>query len=135
MNGQTFTHNGLTANTQYIYRACAPNNGIKVCSDDGASATTQAQAAATPPSGLKPFNITTTSLGISWTDNSSAETGFRIELKVNGVFNPAGTTAANSNAFTLTGLQPNTTYELRICALTAAGAACSESALVKTKSN
>jgi len=65
------------------------------------------------------------SIGLSWTDNSSNETGFRIERRiVDGSFELAGTTGANSGSaasFTDTGLDGSTAYEYQVIAFNGIG--------------
>jgi titin len=134
-NGTSCTITGLLPNTRYVFRVCAVNGSFLGCSTTTTSATTLAQVSLAPPSGLKTFNITATSIGVTWVDNSSGETGFRIELMVNGVFTTKGTTAANTQNFAITGLQPNTTYEFRVCAVSGSSAQCSASKTATTASN
>jgi hypothetical protein len=134
-NATSSTITGLSPNTQYTFRVCAVNGAFLGCSTTTTFATTLPQASLAPPSGLKASNITANSISLTWVDNSSGETGFRIELMVNGVFASMGTTAANAQNFTITGLRPNTAYQFRVCALSGTSAQCSASATATTASN
>jgi uncharacterized delta-60 repeat protein len=68
------------------------------------------------PSHLSTTGVTASTVTLTWTDNSSDETGFSIERGpgVNGTFAVVGTAAANSSAFTDTGLAANTSYTYRV---------------------
>ncbi len=76
---------------------------------------------------LAPSNVTVNTasdsqLNVSWNDNSSDETGFRIERAVSGgSYTEIATVASNSTSFQNTGLQPNTVYNYRIRAYNDAG--------------
>ena len=69
---------------------------------------------------LAPSNLTgtvasTTQINLSWTDNSTNETGFKIERKTGtGAYSVIGTTAADITIFNDIGLIPSTTYTYRV---------------------
>jgi len=59
--------------------------------------------------------LSTTSINLSWSDNSSNETGFKIERKSGvGNFSLISTISSGTNNFVDTGLSQNTTYTYRI---------------------
>lgn len=67
------------------------------------------------PSNLTGTVASTTQINLSWTDNSTNETGFKIERKTgNGTYAVVGTTATNVTTFNNTGLTPNTSYTYRV---------------------
>ncbi len=72
----------------------------------------------TAPTGLTATAASATQINLSWTDNSSDETGFKIE-------SPAGTalttTAANATSYNATGLTCNTSYTFVVKATNANG--------------
>ena len=62
---------------------------------------------------------------VSWTDASANETGFEVELRVNGgAWTPAATTGADATSVLVGGLTYDTSYEFRVRACN--GALCSE---------
>jgi len=68
------------------------------------------------PSGLKAMGVTTSRIDLSWTDNSSNESGFHIERSPNGSSSwlQVGTVGANVEAWSNTGLPLATTYYYRV---------------------
>ncbi|MCB2204572.1 S8 family serine peptidase [bacterium] len=74
------------------------------------------------PSGLSVSNIGQNSADISWNDNSSNETGFRIEYKVSSNSTWSSTTVgSNVTNTTLSGLSSSTTYDVRVFAYNGTG--------------
>lgn len=76
---------------------------------------------ATPSLPLQP-TATATSLTLVWDDQSSGESGFKIERKTGtgGTFAEIDTVGANVGTYTNTGLTPSTTYCYRVRAFSAA---------------
>jgi uncharacterized protein YxeA len=112
----SYSHTGLTCGTSYNYEIKATNaNG------DSTSVTASATTSACPPNvptGLTATATSQTQIDLSWTDNSSDETGFKIEQ-------PAGTliqtTAADATSYSHTGLTCGTSYNYEIKATNANG--------------
>ena len=77
------------------------------------------QPSPNPPSGLTLSALSTSSLQLSWGDESDNETGFRIEGKkgTGQPFRLTATVGANVVNYSWTGLNKNTTYCARIAAL------------------
>lgn len=74
------------------------------------------------PSGLAAVTASSTTINLTWTDNSDNETGFRIERKlVSGSFAEIGTVAAGVTTFGDTGLTPSTQYIYRVRAYNGSG--------------
>jgi len=76
---------------------------------------------ATPPlapSGLTATPVSPSQINLAWTDNSSDETGFKVESPAGTLIN---TTAANATSYSHTGLTCNTTYNYQVKATSAAG--------------
>ncbi len=67
------------------------------------------------PSGLAATVLSSTTIRLSWVDNSNNETSFRIERKQgSGSFSEVGNVAANVTTFDSTGLSPDTAYTFRV---------------------
>lgn len=60
---------------------------------------------------------------LNWTDNSSNESGFRVERATGstGAFSVISTTGANVSSYVDTSLAPSTLYRYRVCAFNSAG--------------
>src|SRR5262249_10058857 len=82
-------------------------------------------SAPTAPSGLSATAASTSQINLSWTDNSSNETGFKIERATDSGFTQnltlVTTTAAGVTSYSNTGLTSNTTYYYRVRATNASG--------------
>jgi len=74
-------------------------------------------SAPTAPSGLTATAVSQTQINLSWTDNSSDETGFKIYRGATLVT----TTAANATTYSDTGLTCNTAYTYTVIATNAGG--------------
>ena len=89
-----------------------------------------AQTLPTQPTVLSYFSLTETSIYLGWSDNSSNETGFRVERCTGtmlfcaanpGAWSLLTTTAANVSTFIDNGLAPGTTYVWRVQAFNDVG--------------
>ena len=102
--------------TEYTYR-------VSACNSAGcASSTVTASTPLAPPSGLAASAVSDTQIDLSWVDQSSAESEYRIERRVSGgTFSQIAVKAANSTSHEDTGLAPSTTYEYQVLACDAAG--------------
>ena len=118
----SYSNTGLTANTNYYYRVRATNAGGDSPYSNEANATTLDTAPAAP-SGLTATAISTTQINLSWTDNASNETGFKVERKTGtgGTYAQIGTVGANVTTYNDTGLTSGTTYFYRVRATNAVG--------------
>ncbi len=88
------------------------------------------------PSNLAATTISTSQINLSWTDNSTNETGFRIERCKNATctnFVEVAQVGANVTTFSNTGLTKNSTYRFRVRAFNTDGnSAYSNIAAAKT---
>lgn len=74
-----------------------------------------------PPSGLVASVVSKTQIDLTWADNSSNETGFKIERKEgSGAFTVVGTTAKDVHMYSDQSLTEKTTYFYRVFAVSAA---------------
>ncbi|MDD2816703.1 MAG: choice-of-anchor Q domain-containing protein [Thiotrichaceae bacterium] len=118
-NATTYSHTGLTCGTTYSYSLKATN-----AAGDSAAITASATTTACPvsipnaPSTLTATTISTTQIDLTWVDNSSNETGFKLESPVGTLLN---TTAANATTYSHTGLTCGTTYSYSLKATNLAG--------------
>ncbi len=79
--------------------------------------------APTAPSGLSATTASSSQINLAWTDNSSNETGFKIERKTGttGAYVQIATTSANATSYSDTALTVSTTYNYRIRATNSVG--------------
>ena len=132
----TFRNVGLDPETAYWFRVRAFNQyGYSDYSNTIVVTTKSGRPAA--PSGLQAPNIWATKVDLSWTDNSSDETGFSIERSENGTnFGEVGTTVADDHSFRNVGLNPETAYWFRVRAFNEYGySEYSNTILITTKSD
>ncbi len=74
------------------------------------------------PTALGATSAGTNSINLAWSDNSTDETGFRIERKIGaGAYATVTTTTANVTSFADTGLSHSTTYTYRVFAINTNG--------------
>jgi hypothetical protein len=124
-NVTSYSNTGLSASTSYSYRVRAYNTGGNSGYSNTASATTQ--AAPTVPAA--PTNLIATAasksqINLTWTDNATNETGFKIERCKGSTctnFAQIATVGANVTSYSSTGLSSNTTYRFRVRAYNATG--------------
>ncbi len=118
-----YNDTGLASNTTYFYRVRATNAIGDSTYSNEASATTQLTAPAAP-SGLSATSISPSQINLVWTDNSSNETGFKIERKTGsgGTYAQIATVAASVTTYSdTTGLTFGTSYFYRVRATNAGG--------------
>ena len=119
-NVTTRSNTNLTPGTTYYYRVLAYNGGGTSNYSNTASATTLSVPAA--PSNLTATAVSSKQVNLSWTDNSSDETGFRIYRSTNGVsFSWVATAGANVTTYSNIGRKASTTYYYRVTAQNANG--------------
>lgn len=120
-NSTSYSDRGLTPITTYSYRVRALNDQDSSPFSNEAGATTLPDPPAAP-TGLSVRVASPTQLTLTWTDNSSNETGFAIWRKVgSGDFSRLSGTPANVTTFTDRGLTPNTAYTYRVRAGNSSG--------------
>jgi hypothetical protein len=113
-----FADTSVIGGLSFDYRVRATNQGVDSAPSNIATVSTPA-IPASPPSGLTATVISSSRVDLSWTDNSSNETGFRIERRVagGGNFATVASTAANVRIAQDTSVSAQTTYEYRVKAL------------------
>jgi len=124
-NVTSYSNTGLTPSTSYSYRVRAYNAAGDSDYSNTASAVTQA-APALPaaPTNLVATAVSKSQINLTWTDNASNETGFRIERCKGSTctnFSQIATVGANVTSYANTKLTANTTYRYRVYAYNASG--------------
>ncbi|MGV3722807.1 MAG: fibronectin type III domain-containing protein, partial [Actinomycetota bacterium] len=116
VNVTSYADTNLTPNTTYTYRVFTVNaSGDSLPSAEAGGATFPEVPA--DPGAVTVAAESDASLRIDWLDNSSNETGFRIERSSGGGFTQVGAVNANVATFTDTGLLSNATYTYRVRAV------------------
>jgi fibronectin type 3 domain-containing protein len=121
-NVRTFNDTSVAASTLYRYRVLAFNAAGNSSPSNVAEVTTGAVPVA--PSGLTATSVAATSVSLRWNDNSSNESGFRIERCAGSSctnFQQVGQTGTGVSTFTNSGLTRNQTYRYRVRAFNANG--------------
>lgn len=100
----------------------------------GAASISIVSPAPAAPTNLSLKVVSRNQINLTWTDNSTNETGFFIERSLNGTsFTQIATVGANVRTYSATGLTPNTQYFFRVRAYNSAGkSAYTNIAKVKT---
>ena len=124
-NVTSYSNTGLTALTSYSYRVRAYNTaGDSDYSNTASAVTLEAPALPLAPSNLVASAVSKSQINLTWTDNSSNETGFRIERCKGSTctnFALIATVGANVTSYSNTKLNANTTYRYRVYAYNTSG--------------
>jgi hypothetical protein len=114
---------GLAAGTAYVFRVRAANAGGYSGYSNTVTVTTPAPYPTTPaaPSGLSGKGVSPGTVQLTWTDNSSNETSFRIEKLNGGSYQEVLVVGANMTTAQVGGLNPGTSYSFRVRAANAVG--------------
>jgi hypothetical protein len=112
---------GLSPSTTYVFRVRAFNAaGVSPYSPTATATTPQVPLGV--PTSLTAAALNRSQIRLAWRDNSSAETGFRIERSTNNKsFSVVATAAAGVTTFTDSGLRGGATYYYRVFAVNAGG--------------
>lgn len=122
-NTTSATIDGLTPSTTYEFKVVAVNSAGN-SPDSNIHEITTPDVTETPPiapSGLSVGSATSSSLTLTWKDNSNNETGFKVyrSSTQSGTYNEIATTTSAS--YTNTGLSASTTYWYKVEAYNSAG--------------
>ena len=120
-----YTDTGLTPSTTYYYRVNAVNGSGNSGYSNIAFDTTSAPPIIIPaaPTGLSASAASSSRIDLTWTDNSSDETGFIVERSTSsdGVFTAIAALGSDATTYNDTGLSASTTYYYRVYAANSAG--------------
>ncbi|MEI6209707.1 MAG: DUF1566 domain-containing protein [Desulfuromonadales bacterium] len=124
--GRIITANGLDAADNVIYTGTTSPSTVTVVAGQVSSTVTITVWPIAPvaaPTGFTATAVSTSQINLKWSDNSSNETGFKIERKAGatGTYAQIATTAANVTSYNDTGLSTSITYFYRIRATNSAG--------------
>lgn len=127
-NATSYSMAGLAAGTTYYFRVRATNGVGDSANTSAVYATTMtAPVVPTTPSAASGVTATAASssqINLAWVDNSTNETGFKIQRSTNSSFTAGLTTVtvgANVRNYSATGLAAGTTYYFRVIATNTAG--------------
>lgn len=123
-NVTSYSNTGLAASTQYNYRVRAYNGTGNSAYTAVVSGTTQSSTTIpAAPSALNVSVVSSSQLNLSWTDNSSNESGFRIERSTGAstTYTEIATVGAGVSTYANTGLSASTQYNYRVRAYNGAG--------------
>lgn len=119
-NATAFSDFTAPVNTTLFYRVLAVN----AAGASPSNVATVAISAAGIPGGLSAVYVSANQVNLSWTDNSSVETGFRIDRATDLAFTRdlvQNQVSANMVSFSDTTITANSTFFYRVVALTPAG--------------
>lgn len=106
---------GYAAGTATANNAQSMNNTKALVASFRPTATTTAATPPSSPSATAAIALSSSQISLLWADNSSDETGFRLERSANGTnWTEFAVTAANVTNFNDTGLAASTTYQYRV---------------------
>jgi hypothetical protein len=121
-NVKAYSSMGLSASKKYYYRVRAVNSAGYSSYSNVANATTTSGTKPAAPSSLKATGVSTSRVDMYWSDNSTDESGFKIERATDGVnFTQIATVGANVTQYSNTGLTSGKTYQYRVRAYNANG--------------
>ncbi|MBI4282907.1 MAG: c-type cytochrome [Chloroflexi bacterium] len=125
-NVVSYNDTTVTGNTTYYYRIFAINSAGDSAASNTVSVTTPASTVTPPaaPTGLSASASSASQVNLTWLDNSTTETGFRIDRATNSAFSVnlvTVNTAANSVSYSDTAVNSITTYYYRTYAFNSAG--------------
>ena len=113
---------GASCTVQLTFTSATTGTSSYRCSDESSgSESFQVASPPSPPTHLTATAFSSSRIDLAWQDNSSNETGFRVQRRVDGSDDwiEIGTTAANINTFSDEGLEPLTLYHYRVLAFSA----------------
>jgi hypothetical protein len=125
-NTYSYANTGLASSTTYYYRVLAYNSSGNSAYSNTASATTQSGGGATipsAPSNLSAAAASSSQINLSWQDNSSNETGFKIQRATSssGPWTQIATVGANTSSYPDASLSASSTYYYRVLAYNSLG--------------
>ncbi len=137
-NVTTYSDTGLTAATSYSYRVRAYNTAGNSTFATSATAITFSIAPAAPTA-LSAVPSSSTLVNLSWTDNATTETGFKVErcpgttcTNFAQIAQPGSTTGIGTTTYSDTNVTASTSYVYRVRAYNAGGDSANSNQVVVT---
>ena len=121
-NVTTFNNSGLAASTTYRYRIRSYNATGNSGYSNTSEATTSSGTSSTfgAPTNLVAVAKSDQQIDLTWQDNSTAETGFKLYRSIDNIkFSRIATLDANVTSFSNTGRPASTTYYYKVLAFNA----------------
>jgi hypothetical protein len=138
IHASAYSDNGLSASTTYYYKVRAEGTTQDSAYSNSANATTNASGDSIPaaPSGMAATAVSGTQVNLTWTDNSSNETGFEVKRATDSGFTANVVWIGNIQgaSYANTGLSPSTTYYYKVRAEGTAGKSAYSSSVSVTTS-
>ncbi len=108
----SYQNTGLLDGTTYYYRVRAYN----AYGNGAYSSVVSNTTTFIPPTGLDATAVSASQINLSWTDNSSGESGYKIEraTAAAGPYSVVGTTSSNATIYQDTGLLDGTKYYYQV---------------------
>ena len=129
-NAQSYADTTASSGVTYYYRVSSYNNTGDSVYSTVVSASRTGASAPTAPSNLSATAASSSQINLSWTDNSSNETGFYLDRATDSGFSAnliTATLGANVTTSSATGLSASTTYYFRVRAYNANGSSANTS--------
>lgn len=118
----TYQNTGLTPGGSYWYYVVATNGVGDSGASNTASATTPFAVAPNAPTNLNATAPARSRITLTWADNATNETGFRVERSTNGTtWSQVASLGANVTSWTDTSVKRNTFYYYRVYAYNSYG--------------
>jgi titin len=120
--GTSYIDTGLSPSVSYSYEIIATDAAGNLSSPSNVSSATTLAGPPAAPSGLLATAASATQINLSWTNNATNQTGFKVERSADGVtFTQIGTTVATTTTYSDSPLAPVTIYYYRVRATNGAG--------------
>ena len=116
----SFTETDLQPGSKYFFKVRAFNDEGATDNSSSVSATTNV-AAPEAPTGLEAVDVGPDAISIIWNDNSSRETGYRVEIANGSQFSAVGTLEPDIEEYTITDLMEVTLYSIKVIAFNDTG--------------
>lgn len=124
-NENSYYVSPLTPLTTYYFRVFAYNSSGSSDYSNEISVTTTSSGNYVPnaPSNLSATVVSSSQIDLTWTDNSTNETGFIIMMRTgwNGTYDQVVSLGLNATNFSVTGLKGSTTYYFSVYAYNSSG--------------